>query len=1381
VPGSPFYNLPQAFKLTGEIDVSLFEQAVNEIIRRHESLRTIFTMENEEPVQVILPMLKIKVKTIDFRHLSPSGQEDETVGLMGRESGKPFDLEQGPLVRVSLVHLGKEEHALLLNMHHIIADGWSVNVFLRELDLLYSALSVGNPSFLPEPVLQYADFALWQQDRIQGELLEKQLSYWKELLSGELPILELPVDRQRPAVPTYRGGYQYIELPDTLAAGLIELNRQEDCSMFMTLLAVFNILLYRYSGQDDILVGSPIANRNRAELENMIGFFANTLVLRTDLSGNPTSRELLARVRKVTSNAYDNQDLPFEKLVEEFQPDRYMSHTPFFQVMFNFGGTAVGKRERKDSPLLQFRPLPVHNKTSKFDLWLTMHQGENKVWGGIEYNTDIFEDGSITRLINHFKMLLKGVTENPDQPISHLPILSEEEKELLHRWNDTAVEYDIRCLHHTFEDQVEKTPDNVALVSTAFVSYKELNRKSDQLARHLVQKGVRPDMPVAIYMERSIEMVIGLLGILKAGGAYLPIDPEYPEDRINYMLKDSNAGVLVTTDTLAKEDEPLTFLSSYLLSPANLAYIIYTSGSTGKPRGVMISHEGISNRLQWMQETFQLTPGDRVLQKTPFSFDVSVWEFFWPLLNGAALVLAEPGGHRDSAYLKELIIKEKITTMHFVPSMLNVFLEEPGLEDTRCLKRVISSGEALPVEYRQRFFERFNGNVELHNLYGPTEASVDVTHWPCSADDIHRTVPIGRPVANTQVYILDKKANPVPIGVHGELHIGGVQLARGYLNNPELTNSKFQIPNYKAPAGHPIKITHSPTHPLTHSTIYKTGDLARWQPDGTIEFLGRLDFQVKVRGFRIELGEIESYLRNHPALEDAAVTAREDIPGSPGKKLVGYVVPSHDYWNRHNGIDFPGKQVNTWQGVFDDTYTRDNGQKAPFFNIAGWNSSYTGQPIPAEEMQEWVECTVERILSLKPRKILEIGCGTGLLLFKIIPHCDFYMGTDISKEGLDYIRQQLSHLDSKEGFADVELTHKPAHDFQDINAGTFDLVVLNSVIQYFPSTDYLLMVLKGTADAVKPGGSIFIGDVRNLHLLEAFYASVEFYRATAGASKKTTGFDVTRNQLNQKMMSRMFQEKELVLDPAFFTALEAQFPGIKHVEIHHKRGRYHNELTGFRYDVILRIDPGDYREVDISFLDWQKDKLTLPSVRRLLIDKKPGYLGICGVPNSRTAGDLRVLEWLKSRDEVNTVDKFLIERDHNDGGIDIDPEDFWRLAGELSYDVDVTFMDFNSHCSETYRVVFRKGKIFYSPGKKVKYRDWHTYANNPLLTQISTELVSLLRNFLKEKLPGYMAGFSRFLNLRGSYRKRKRNLSHPVPIPKHFLQISGERYCFSMK
>ncbi|MEH2127083.1 non-ribosomal peptide synthase/polyketide synthase [Nostoc sp.] len=903
-PNSALYNIHFGLRLAGILNVAALQQSLLEIIHRHEALRTNFITVDGQAAQIIQTQPNWTVPVVDLQHLSITEQKTAAQKLVQQQGIQPFDLAEEALIRATLVLLSETEHWLLVCMHHVVSDGWSMGVFVEELIALYNAYFQGQPSpLLPLPI-QYADFAIWQRQWLQGSVLNSQLSYWEEQLANASTFLPLPTDRPRPAVQTFNGANMEFALSVELTQQLTKLSQEQGVTLFMTLLAAYNILLYRYTGQTDILVGTPIANRDRTELEGLIGFFVNTLVMRTEISGDRTFNELLPRIRETALSAYTHQDLPFEMLVEALQPERDMSHTPLFQVMFVLQNAPVSEFELTG---LSVSLLPVESSTAKFDMTLVMENTADGLVGWWEYNTDLFDSSTIERMMGHFVSLVEGIVANPNERISQLPLLAATEKQqLLVDWNDTAVDYPFdKCIHQLFEEQVERTPNAVAVVfENERLTYHELNYRANQLANYLQTLGVKPDVLVGICVERSLEMVVGLLGILKAGGAYVPLDPEYPIERLSFMLEDAAVPVLLTQQRLLEklpqhqaqvvcldthwhsisgfsQDDALAQLTVGIASvkATNLAYVIYTSGSTGKPKGAMNAHLGICNRLLWMQQAYQLTALDCVLQKTPFSFDVSVWEFFWPLFTGARLVLAKPGGHKDSVYLVNLIEQQQVTTLHFVPSMLQAFLEEQSVKNCHSLKRVICSGEALPKELQERFFERLK--CELHNLYGPTEAAIDVTYWQCQLDSNLRTVPIGRPIANTQIYILDSHLQPVPIGVPGELHIGGVGLARGYLNRSELTQEKF-IPN-------PFDKSKLKSR---KSKLYKTGDKVRYLPDGNIEYLGRIDNQVKLRGFRIELGEIEAVLSQHSQVQSCCVILREDSPGD--KRLVAYVVAHQD-------------------------------------------------------------------------------------------------------------------------------------------------------------------------------------------------------------------------------------------------------------------------------------------------------------------------------------------------------------------------------------------------------------------------------------------------------------------------------------------------------
>ncbi|MGH2507877.1 MAG: non-ribosomal peptide synthetase, partial [Ktedonobacteraceae bacterium] len=856
-PDSPAYTISSAVRLQGRLNIALLEASLNEIVRRHEALRATFSTVQGEVVQSIASTVHIPLPVVEMRVWPEIERETEIQRLIAQEIRQPFHLAQGPLLRARLFSLGETEHVFLFVIHHIIFDGWSRNVLLSELAILYNAFSKDRPSPLPELPIQYTDFAAWQRQWLTGERAKVQTAYWKQRLA-HFSTLQLPTDRPRPKLQTLQGATRSFVLPEHLTQALQTFSKREGFTLFTLLLAAFKIVLYRYTGQTDLMVGVPTANRNQIETEALIGLFVNTLVIRSKLSGNLSFQNLLEYIRIASVEAFENQDLPFEKVVDLLQPERDLGLTPLFQVMFDFQHIPSKTYEISD---LFLHPLETDDGTAKFDLEFNLWEGLAGIYGSVEYNTDIYDATTIARMIGHYQTILNTTLTHPQTSISQLALLTHAEcQQITVSWNNTYMEYDLtRHLHQLVEEQVKCCPEATSVIcEDEQLSYHVLNQRANQLAHYLQTLGVQAETCVGICMERSLEMVIGLLGILKAGGAYVPLDPTYPQERLTFMLEDAHISVLLTQehllqhlpergmklvpidtlwDTLAKE--AVNDLRVDLVSE-NTAYVIYTSGSTGKPKGVMVTHAGICNRLLWMQDTYQISQQDHVLQKTPFSFDVSVWEFFWPLITGAKLVMAKPGGHRDPTYLARIIAERQITTLHFVPPMLQAFLAEKTLPLPTTLKRVICSGEALSFDLQERFFAHID--AELHNLYGPTEASVDVTFWACQRQSSQRIVPLGHPIANTQIYLLDALLQPVPVGVPGELCIGGRGLARGYLGRSELTAEKF-IPN--------------PFSQQPGERLYKTGDVARFLENGVIEYLGRIDHQVKIRGFRIELGEVE--------------------------------------------------------------------------------------------------------------------------------------------------------------------------------------------------------------------------------------------------------------------------------------------------------------------------------------------------------------------------------------------------------------------------------------------------------------------------------------------------------------------------------------------
>jgi amino acid adenylation domain-containing protein len=889
-PNSAFYNIPTALRLRGRLNVVALEQSIQELIRRHESLRTTFQEHDGKPYQQIAPELALPMEKIELTGLPEPQREAEILRLAEQEAQQPFQLNQGPLLRCKLIKVSEQDHVFLLTMHHIISDAWSIGVLIREVAILYQAFAAGKPSPLPPLPLQYADFAHWQRNWLVGEVLDEQLAYWREQLKGAPPLLELPTDRPRPPVQTFRGKTVSFSLSRSVINALKAISQEEEVTLFMTLLAAFQTLLARYSGQNDISVGTPIANRNRLETENIIGFFVNTLVLRTIIEPEITFRELVGKVREVALAAYAHQDVPFEMLVEQLQPQRDLSHTPLFQVMFVFQNAPAQQFDLTD---LSLSPVEAESGVAKFDLSIILSEipaaagsADTGMIVGFEYNTDLFDESTIQRLFDHFAVMLQGIANDPDQIVWHLPLLSETERQqILTDWNATAVEFPHdRCVHERFAQLAQEHPEAIAATYEGQqLTYAELNRRANQLARHLQTLGVKPDTPVGICMERSLEMVVGIMAALKAGGAFVPLDPVYPPERLAYMIEDSGIPVLLTQQMLlenlpqngakviALDAEWEQIASQYAATdlpitthPDHLAYVIYTSGSTGKPKGTMLGHRGLCNLAQAQQRAFEIRLGTKILQFSSLSFDAAVWETVMALLNLGTLCLAPRNQLASGEGLVTIMKEQQINVVTLPPSVVAVMPDEQ-LPD---LKVMITAGEKCTAEIVSKWAQ----GRKFFNAYGPTETTVCASMLQV-VQHYRQGPPIGRPIPNFQLYVLDARWQPVPIGVAGELCVGGVGLARGYLGRPDLTADKF-IP-----------------HPFSSKPgerLYRTGDLVRYLPDGNVEFLGRIDFQVKVRGFRIELGEIEAVLGEHPDVLDVIVLVREDIPGD--RRLAAYLV-----------------------------------------------------------------------------------------------------------------------------------------------------------------------------------------------------------------------------------------------------------------------------------------------------------------------------------------------------------------------------------------------------------------------------------------------------------------------------------------------------------
>ncbi len=1262
---SATYNVPLVMRLSGDVDVDALRAALADVAERHEALRTRFPQRDGVPYQEVLPVTEVE--------LAVRAVDDLDEALTGLVRGS-FDLEHHVPMRAELLQVSPREHVLALIFHHIASDGWSMAPLWRDIATAYAARRSGeDPQWTPLPV-QYADYTLWQRDVLAAEE-ETQLDYWQSTLEGLPDRIELPLDRPHPAVATFRGELHTFGWDADLHTRLSTVARECGASVFMVVHAGLAALLTRLGTGTDIPIGSPIAGRTDPALDDLVGFFVNTLVLRVDTGGEPTFRELVGRVRERNLDAYAHQDVPFERLVEMLNPARSLSYHPLFQVMIAGQNNA---RADVTLPGLTVSEIPVTTGTAKFDLSISLTEQDAGIAGVLEFNGDVFDHAGADAILRRLEVLLRAALADPDRPIGALDLLAEDERgRVLDTWAGSVEPTGTKTFPELFAARVAEAPESVALVFEDIeLTYAELNARANQLAHLLIERGAGPERVVALAVPRSPEMIIAELAVLKAGTAYLPVDVDYPGDRIAFMFADAAPVCVVTTAEMAPklpdvprillDDPALPTMSTVdpvvALTPENAAYVIYTSGSSGRPKGVVLQHSGIEKLVATQVERFGVGPQSRVLQFASPSFDVAFWDLCLGLLSGGRLVVVPAERRVAGPALSEYAFAHDVNFMILPPALLDAMPADCDLPRDSVL---LAGTERVSPE----LIRRWAPGRRMFNAYGPTEATTNSTLGESDPLELAgaSVVPIGIPDPGTRAYVLDAGLRPVPPGVVGELYLEGSGLARGYLGRPSLTAERFVA----SPFG---------------GRMYRTGDLVRWLPDGRLVFMGRADDQVKIRGYRIELGEIESVLTDHPAVGQSVVVAQDG-------QLIAYAVPAAA---RDEAAELD--HVGEWRELHENVFT-DAASGGLEENFTGWNSSYDGSDIPLEEMREWHAATIDRILALQPKRVLEIGVGSGLILSRVAPVAETYWGVDLSEGAIANLRREIAgtSLDGK-----VHVQVRPAHDLGELPE--FDTVIINSVAQYFPSVDYLASVIRTAAEHLCPGGTLFLGDIRNLRSLRAFRTATELRHGRLDAAA---------------VDQAIAREGELVLDPDFFPAIAATLDGFEDVDLWVKRGHAHNELTRHRYDVVLRkaARPAQPTEQVVAFED-------LAALENLLLEK-PARLRVTGVPNARLSGELAAVQALA--DGLPALSALDIAEG-------VDPETLHELGARHGYRVAATLAAHESVLD----VVFTTGE----PTRIYRAQPLRTalaaLGNNPAGQRETNALVTALRAHVRDRLPQYM-------------------------------------------
>lgn len=1320
-PGLPVYNMNVAVKINGMFDRITFQKSFDRVIEKQESLRTVFQIVEGEVYQNVGKPYHLE---IEYQNM-PGITRERVEELFQKNVRVLFNITEGPLVRCMLIESGSKEFWCCIAMHHLITDGWSLGVLVKDIFTEYMS-SLSGVSLPHVEKIQYTDYTDWQFKKFERGAYQKDIDYWKKKLEGELTDLQLETDFPRKENTIHKGEKLYFTIDEELAVEIRHFDLSKGNTLFMNLLAIYKVLLFRYTQEEDIIVGSPIACRNQKEIEGIIGFFVNTMALRDTLTSQMTFHEVCDSVRNTALEAYSHQEYPFDKIIEKINPDRNLTDSPVFRTIMVLQNSPVPELKLKD---LSMEPVEIHSGTTKFDILFTFYEECSTLKGAIEYDSKLFKKSTILRLISHYQSIAKSVLINPELKLKDIEFLTPEEDK---QFGSKATEqlFKSSCIQEVFEEQVAKFPNRPALeFEDEIYTYSELNAAANKVASYLRKQGVRRNDLVGLYMDKSAEMLVGILAILKAGGAYVPLDPSYPSDRIHMMVEDADLQIIVTKESFVhtmeypgvllvcieeKEiqnevDKNLTLWNQ----KDDYAYVIYTSGSTGKPKGVLVTHKNVTRLFAATDQWFYFNETDVWTMFHSFAFDFSVWEIWGALLYGGKLIVVPYWVSRSPEVFYDMLAAKGITVLSQTPSAFKQILmveEKMNRKNIGNLRYVVFGGEALNLEDLRGWFERHgDSKPEMVNMYGITETTVHVTYRVIHKADLETSSGsiIGVPIKDLTLYVLDRYQCKVPWGVPGEMYVGGDGVTAQYLNREELCKERF----IKNPFG--IE---------DNDILYRTGDLAKINEAGDLVYMGRIDNQIKIRGFRIELGEIAAAAKSFPQVEDAFIT---DVKAPSGDKNIVAFIVKKELNKQEKEEHINNETVDKWEMIFNTYYEENSSIEDKSLNITGWNSSYDNGQIPLIEMNSWVKETVDEIKSLHCKKILEIGCGSGMLLCRVAQECDAYYGTDLSCKAIEYVSKELVEKNSQLG--NVELFTAKADDFSIMQGKTIDGMVINSVIQYFPSQQYLIDVLKKTALQMNNQGKIFLGDVRNKDLLEEFIFDIEMFKANR---------EITLDEIENDVKLKVQCDNELIISPAFFYELKNIIPSISHVEIRLKKSPYSNEMIRFRYDVVLYLGKHEYCVQD-SEIEWKDAKGNLDQVKQYLYSSKKKMLLVKNITNNRVSSLLQQYKMFQNR-TTNNLEEILNNKEQEDIYA-INPQTVIETFEQEGYQVKILL--FAKQEKQYFNALIYDKALYPSPivpNERMEKQNIEKLTTCPLNKQSFEVFQRELTQHMKKKLPAYM-------------------------------------------